>query len=440
MISEDARAAEELLVRRGTGVGGASRISADATGRQRTGADAHSALDAWQKRSCSFPYEETTAHYQVVGRDQAEPDLVRRLSAVPAARQDAFLAAWLPMTCDQEVGGYATYAGLLPHLLVAGAGRGQRVPAEVACGGGRDHHLSTGLDVVTTAVLGELVRAEAAAASFSAPAPRVRARLRATTRLLARVGELAPAHGLDPAVTAELAAVLPKTEEPLASLSEAAERAAKAIQEQVRPEVAKAVAVSVLPVTRLHDEIMFIRSIQVFEALYEQIGLAVVEARDDVLEGQVGRAADVLAAVTHRMTVLPALFRLLGTMPVEAFAVIRGFTGGRSAVQSRSYRRIEGACAPRPSSAAPGGAAAAWVGPTLQEAYLGVRARPGADRLAAQLRHLDASWRAMKRSHWGITLRIIGDVPGTGGTAGASYLKTASETPLFPVLAGKEVP
>lgn len=434
MIAEDVRAAEEELVRRGTGVGGASQVSADATGGQRAGSAAHAALDAWEKRSSSFPYAETTAHYQAVGRAQADRALVRRLASIPAARQDAFLSAWLPMTCDQEAGGYATYAGLSPHLLVAGAGREQE---KDPWRGGPDD-LSARLDEVTVAVVAELVRTEAAAAGFTAPAPRVRARLRATTQLLTRAGELAPARRPDPAVTAELGAVLAKTRDPLAPLSDAAERTAKAVQQQVFPEVARAAARSVLPVTRLHDEIMFIRSIQVFEALYEQIGLAVAEARDAVLDGRADRGADTLTAVTDRMTVLPALFRLLGTMPVEAFAVIRGFTSGRSAVQSLSYRRIEDACAPRPPSTAPGVAEPVWAGPTMQEAYLGARGRPGADRLAAQLRRLDASWRGMKRSHWGITLRIIGDVPGTGGTSGASYLKTVSEKPLFPALAGKE--
>lgn len=437
MIAEEVRAAEEKLVRCGTGLGGASQVAADATSRQRAGSDAHVALDAWEERSCSFPYLEMAAHFRAVGRAQADPALVRRLSSVPAARRDAFMEAWLPMTCDQEVGGYATYAGLVPHLLVAGAGRGEETGTAPRCGGG-PNHLRARLDEITIAVLGDLVRAEAAVADFEAPAPAVRARLRGAARLLVRAGELAPGHRLDPAVTADVAAVLSKAQEPLAPLTEAAERAAKSIQEQVSPQVTQTAALSVLPVTRLHDEIMFIRSIQVFEALYEHIGLAVTEARDAALEGQVDHGADALAAVTDRMAVLPALFRLLGTMPVEAFAVIRGYTSGRSAVQSRSYRRIEAACAPRPPSAAPGVPDALWAGPTLQEAYADVRTRSGADRLAAQLRRLDALWCGMKRSHWGITVRIIGDVPGTGGTAGASYLKTAAEAPLFPVLAGKD--
>ncbi|MFI8204762.1 hypothetical protein [Streptomyces sp. NPDC085937] len=433
MIGEEVRAAHEQLVRRGTGVGASSAAASDATSRQRVGSDAHAALDTWESRSCSlFPYLEVVAHFQAVGRSQADPALVRRLSSVPADRQDAFLAAWLPMTCDQETGGYVTYAGLHPHLLAAGADQGEDADT-TAHGSGRDR-LRSRLDELTVAVLGDLLRTEAATAGLDSPAPAVRTRLRATARLLVLSGDLAPRHRLDPSVTTDVAAALTRTQDPLDSLAEASERAAKTVLELVSPSVAQTVFRSLLPVTRLHDEIMFIRSIQVFEALYEQIGLAVAESRDALLEEHLDKAVDVLAAVTDRMTVLPALFRLLGTMPVKAFAVIRGYTSGRSAVQSRSYRRIEAACAPLPPS---GVVDAPWTGPTLQEAWSDVRTRPGADLLTEQLRRLDTLWRGMKRSHWGITLRIIGEVPGTGGTAGASYLKTTSETPLFPALTGK---
>ncbi|KUO15320.1 tryptophan 2,3-dioxygenase [Streptomyces dysideae] len=434
MIAEEVRAAHEELVRSGTGLGAACAATADATSRQRAGSDAHAALDAWENRSCSlFPYDEVVTHFRAVGRTRADPVLVRRLSSVPVDRQDAFLAAWLPMTSDQETGGYVTYAGLRPHLLAAEAGHGEDAGTAPPHGGRRDR-LRSRLDELTVAVLGDLLRTEAAAAGAGAPAPAVRTRLRATARLLVLAGELAPGHPLDPSVTADVAAVLAQTHDPLEPLAEASERAAKTVLELVSPSSAQTVARSLLPVTCLHDEIMFIRSIQVFEALYEQIGLAVTASRDALLEGRIDEAVDALVAVTDRMAVLPALFRLLGTMPVEVFAVIRGYTSGRSAVQSRSYRRIEAACAPHPPS---GAVDTLWTGPTLQEVWAEVRTRPGADRLTEQLRCLDTSWRGMKRSHWGITLRIIGEVPGTGGTAGASYLKTTSETPLFPALTGK---
>ncbi|MFI1311776.1 tryptophan 2,3-dioxygenase family protein [Streptomyces albidoflavus] len=433
MIPESVRADEEDLVRRGTGLGGGSRSAAGATCGERSGRTAEDALTAWEKGTGAFPYTELTRHYQAVGRDQASPALVRRLAAVPRSRQDAFLAAWLPMTCDQESGGYPTYAGLPSHLLVTGGGTGRSVPGAA----GDPERRRVLLDELTAAVVGELAGTEATAALLS-PIPAVRARLRATVRVLTHLDVLAPGHRLDPAVCAYPAEALARTEGPLSILSDAAQRAAKAIGEQVSTEMATTAAWTVLPVTRLHDEIMFIRTIQIFEALYEQIGLAVTATRDLLVEGQVADGTETLARAVDRMTILPSLFRLLGTMPVASFAVIRGYTSGRSAVQSHSYRRVEIACAERPAPSVPGAATPSWTGPTLQEAYLEFRKAPGAVRLAEQFARLDTAWRGMKRSHWAITLRIIGKVPGTGGTTGASYLRTASETPLFPALAEKE--
>jgi tryptophan 2,3-dioxygenase len=127
----------------------------------------------------------------------------------------------------------------------------------------------------------------------------------------------------------------------------------------------------------------------------------------------------------------PALYRVVTTMPPEVFAVIRAHTDGRSAIQSRGFRRIEAVCAPRPDIAA---------GVPLQEALLRATERLGGvatARLCAELVRLDEAWCAMKRTHWGITVKIIGTVPGTGGTTGADYLRRAAAVPLFPALAAR---
>jgi tryptophan 2,3-dioxygenase len=131
------------------------------------------------------------------------------------------------------------------------------------------------------------------------------------------------------------------------------------------------------------------------------------------------------------------LFRVLTTMPIDAFSVIRGFTDGRSAVQSRAYREIQFSCAPGDRSLhhiqhiQHIDASEA----TLQCAYLSTRSTfADAMHFERSMRRLDRAWGAMKRGHWGITRKIIGSVPGTGGTAGASYLQTAANSSLFPGL------
>jgi tryptophan 2,3-dioxygenase len=201
------------------------------------------------------------------------------------------------------------------------------------------------------------------------------------------------------------------------------------------------VNLSLLPTTRLHDEQMFIRTIQVFETEYRQVYRCLVRASAAMQVLDVERACAELADATGRVAMSSVLYRVVTTMPRSAFAIIREYTNGRSAIQSRSYRQIDLVCAPQPPSPVADKLPAVEVtSPTLQEAFLAIAPRlPGteAERLAERLRSLDTSWRAMKRTHWGITLKIIGRVPGTGGTAGAAYLKHASETPLFPALAGR---
>lgn len=423
MITEEVRAAEAKLVRRGVGLGGACRAAAAVTVSQCSGKVAHEALDTWHERSCAFPYAEIVKHVRAVGRLHMAPSLTRRLCDIPTSRRDSLLSAWLPMTHDQVDGGYATYAGLIPHQTVTRtSGRPDRAR----------------LDELTVAILGELAREEAAAVDREARAPEVRARLRATARLLARAGDLAPGHPVEPALTEDVSRALSQQRGPLGSLADVTERAAKVIQGQVSSEVGNVVAHTALPMSRLHDEFMFIRGIQVFESLYEQIGLAVTEARDAILDDGPCHGARALDSVVERMKVLPAMFRLLGTMPVASFAVIRGYTHGRSAIQSLAYRKVEAACS-RHLQAVPSGARTVrYDGASLEDAYQSVRTHPEAELLAAALRRLDAAWRGMKRSHWGITLRIIGNVPGTGGTSGASYLKVAADTPLFPALAREE--
>jgi len=150
---------------------------------------------------------------------------------------------------------------------------------------------------------------------------------------------------------------------------------------------------------------MFVRTVQIFETLYRQVYRCLVRASAamQVMDGERARAD--LADATARIALSPALYRVVTTMPKGAFAIIRQFTDGRSAIQSRSYRQIDLVCAPRPDSDVSDKMPAAEVAsPTLQETFLDLRTRldPGtADGLAAQLRALDSAWRAMKRTHWG---------------------------------------
>lgn len=386
------------------GVSGGSRVSAEATPDRRSGHELEHALDVWERTPAAFPFDEAVAYYQAMGRHRVRPDLVRRLGAVKdAPGTDAGLAAWLAMAVDQADGTYSTYYGqdYLHHFVGGDTAR---------------------MDAMITAVVADLAELETSAAVGAPRRSPQEARARAATRLLTRLAYLAPEATPD---RAGIAMVLAKAGEDGEALAAATARAAALAREAAPAEIASAVRRALVPTTRLHDELMFIRMIQIFEGMYQQVATAVSTAIRCVESGDGPAAARRVGRAADRIESVSALFRVLTTMPVEAFAVIRGYTSGRSAIQSEAYRRVIDLS---------GGATGADR-PTLEAAFLAHRDElADAEALEHAMIRLDRGWSAMKRSHWGITLKIIGQVSGTGGTEGASYLRTAVDAPLFPTL------
>ena len=181
---------------------------------------------------------------------------------------------------------------------------------------------------------------------------------------------------------------------------------------------------------------MFLRVVQIFETVYQQTAARIVDAVAALTADDPGRAADRIEDATQRLAATPAIYRVLTLMPADAFAVIRANSCGRSAIQSRGYRLVQAASSaqPPPSGSVP---PIGWDGPRLQDAYLDWARRAGraspAD-VGSCLARLDAAWQALKRTHWGITRKIIGDSPGTGGTTGIAYLAAAAQVRLFPAI------
>ena len=148
-----------------------------------------------------------------------------------------------------------------------------------------------------------------------------------------------------------------------------------------------------LPTTRLHDEQMFIRSIQIFEGLYRQTATAISSATRNLLAVKPHLRRTASTGPPGRLEAIPTLFRVLTTMPIDAFSVLRGFTNGRSAVQSRAYREIRsharpliGAFITPPSTSTPGKI-------TLQCVYLSTRSTlADAMHFEKSMRRLDRAW------------------------------------------------
>ena len=382
----------------------------------------------------SFPFGAVLDHYQAAGRHYADGGLVADLRDVDAALRgggfrplDAgwLLAEWLPATFDHGHGTYETFLGqsLLTALHHDRVSRG--VP------------IGDVLDTTLAACAADLVRREAAAIDGAGDERRQRARTYAAIQALLRVAEpAAELRELAPDLDKVGVALIEAAGTP--GLAEVARDAAALVLAEVPELVRHVVEVTMLPITRLHDEAMFLRCVQMFEVLYEQTARRMRQAGVALLARDARRAEAELAAADSRLACSPALYRVLTSMPKDVFAVFRGLTDGRSANQSPGYRWVEQSSSPRGEPALPPRASPiVHTGPTLQECYLAAAPdlAPGdAELIAGALRRLDRSWLAMKRTHWGITLKIIGTVPGTGGTDGAGYLEKSAGLSLFPLL------
>jgi len=305
-----------------------------------------------------------------------------------------FLRAWLPMASDVGEGDYDSYVGA--EVLA------------VLHGQHRDWSAGEVLDTTTVALLADLVAGECARLDDAAPDRDRSRRLRAVTAALAGWQQLAPwARNAPPGW---LAAGGTGDAGEIGAVVHRAGGLTAAVARRTDPATAAAVRCSFLPTTTVHDELMFIRTIQLFECLYQQVERALDHAVDAVAAGRPAEAAAELSRAASRMQASPLLYRIVTTMPKDSFAVIRDATSGRSALQSRAFRRVEQLCGH----------------PLLAGTEGGVR-----DRLV----DLDEVWTAMKRTHWGIALKIIGRVQGTGGTAGADFLRERAERSLVPTAA-----
>ncbi|MGD9987976.1 hypothetical protein [Pseudonocardia sp.] len=202
---------------------------------------------------------------------------------------------------------------------------------------------------------------------------------------------------------------------------------------------------TVQPVSTRHDEYFFIRALQAHEMIFTTLADAMVAATAAL---RAGRAREAVAHVEYADLVFARaamLFRLVATLRVEAFADFRVHTEGASAIQSEQYKRFEAACA-RPATVRLESAAFANVPRVRSAVEAGVdtlsdarrAARPGTDpgtvdgaALARALRRLEAQHQRWKAAHHGLAVRMLGDAPGSGYTAGVPYLRACLSNRLF---------
>ncbi|HJR61897.1 MAG TPA: tryptophan 2,3-dioxygenase family protein [Vicinamibacterales bacterium] len=227
-----------------------------------------------------------------------------------------------------------------------------------------------------------------------------------------------------------------------------------------------------------HDEILFIVIHQVYELWFKEV-LHEVDRVMQLLRSDDGaRAQHTLKRILTILKVLVAQVDILETMTPLEFLTFRNRLAAASGFQSDQFRQLEfvlGAKS-RPSierfgagTRARAALEARWAAPTLWDAFLHYLKREGYEIPAAQLARdvtapiepssevqevlialyrkdprnselcerlvdLDEGIQEWRYRHVKMVERTIGAKPGTGGSAGAQYLRTTLAKPIFPDL------
>ncbi|MCZ2523484.1 hypothetical protein [Streptomyces sp. HB2AG] len=382
-------------------------------------ARARSCVEQWCRavaqapdRAVPFPFGAVTTVVRRCGTADLAPDLVGalvRARSVAAARageppgEGWFTARWLDCLTSPALGRrtYETYtmSGLIDEYCRAGA-----------------FLLRAG--TVNALLVGDLVRHE-----LRFPGPRGDAALaarRATAVLHLAGGPAADGPADRERVLKECERFLPSAARPGPG---------------VLPLLLSATP---LPATTEPDEHLFVRSVQSMELL---ASVAEAHARAALRRHAAKEDAGIpphLHAVADALHTASRLFRVVITIDPAQFDRIRAATRGTGALQSRGFASLErlcrGAGGLRPETVeavSPDRAPAAR--PSLAD--LVRRADTHGDRLRGELRgaaeRVDREWLRWKRAHYGVVRKVIGGVPGTGGTRGLAYLRQHVNTPLL---------
>lgn len=204
-------------------------------------------------------------------------------------------------------------------------------------------------------------------------------------------------------------------------------------------------AMTVQPVSVVHDEYFFVRALQCHELVFTGLTDYVRGATAALRADDVRSAREQLESAATAFEKAALLFRLVATMRASAFHTFREFTQGASAIQSEAYKRFEVACG-RPSpqrlrSDAFGNVPAVHAevvsgADDLSAAYRDARPddrRAGDewDELDAALGELERRHQRWKTTHHRLAARMLGEATGSGYTAGVPYLRQCVENRLF---------
>ncbi|WP_433234930.1 hypothetical protein [Actinomadura nitritigenes] len=377
-----------------------------------------------------FPYTEVLKEFRRVGKHFVPKELLgaldgvrSRLAARPTAL-DPLLGRFLDCALDKWDGryDYSTYIGL--RLLP--------LPDN-----GDPCHALARRDRLHLLLVTDVLRFEIAAADGRTDAlPRLRPTGRVLTKRC-RLGYRAVGRELGrfPTADAEAAA------DPIG----ASRQLCEAVMASASLDELRYLELSMLPVHVVHDEYLFIRVLQAFEATFALMAVQLSAVVSALAAGDGPAAADALRVAETALRDAAPLFSLLATMQISAFQAFRQFTEGASAIQSENYKMLEAFCRrPDPQrleSAAYGSVpdvrqrvmgGVANVDETLLEARASRRLTEQAwDEVTTAMVGFEAAIRLWRRTHHRLAVRMLGNRPGTGYTEGTPYLEHAIDVPVF---------
>ncbi|MGC4857062.1 tryptophan 2,3-dioxygenase family protein [Micromonospora sp. DT4] len=211
------------------------------------------------------------------------------------------------------------------------------------------------------------------------------------------------------------------------------------------PTERRALLIGMLPVYVVHDEYLFIRVLQAYEATFALLAAEVQATVEALTVGHAEAAADQLAYGRELLNSAAPLFSLMATMQPESFRAFRVYTEGASAIQSRSYKLVESLCRspeePRLSSAAylsvPEVRDRVLAGqPSVEHAYheadrLGRLGEPDRLLLETRMGEFANALTQWRQTHYRIASRMLDARMGTGYTEGTPYLAVTRSIPVF---------
>lgn len=224
------------------------------------------------------------------------------------------------------------------------------------------------------------------------------------------------------------------------------------------------------PLSDLHDEMLFVIIHQTKELWMKQLLHELALAIPLVEEGRIAEAYKAMARISRIQAVMTLSWDVLSTLTPVDYLKFRNVLGTSSGFQSAQFREIEfrlGLKEPNFVNHYEEGSAErdtlrrALNEPSLRDAAVGALRRAGFDigdgstealsaawlevyrdaerwfelyELAEKLVDIDDALAAWRHKHVLTVERIIGNRPGTGGSAGAPYLRATLEKRVFPEL------